>query len=284
MPGARRGTFGNAGARPAPRTRFVPFETARRPMASAGTAKVAELVDAPALGAGGAARGGSSPPFRTTIRNIARIRRTCKPVWRRSASSSAGSTCRFRVAEIESEVEKRLARLAKNVKVPGFRPGKVPMKMVAQQYGPQVRTDVITDAVQSRFADAMRDAERARRRLSAHRAARPTPRRRTSSSSRRCSRSIRISGSATCRPSTIERPVAEVGPDDVAPHDRRAAQAADALRARDARRGRDRRSRRSSISPAASTASSSRAARRRISRSSSARAGCCPSSRRRSPG
>ena len=31
------------------------------------------------------------------------------------------------VAQIESEVEQRLARLAKNVKVPGFRPGKVPM-------------------------------------------------------------------------------------------------------------------------------------------------------------
>ena len=61
------------------------------------------------------------------------------------------------VAEIESEVEKRLARLAKNVKVPGFRPGKVPLKMVAQQYGPQVRTEVITDAVQAGFADAMRD-------------------------------------------------------------------------------------------------------------------------------
>jgi len=61
------------------------------------------------------------------------------------------------VAAIENEVEKRLARLAKNVKVPGFRPGKVPMKMVAQQYGPQVRNEVITDAVQSGFADAMRD-------------------------------------------------------------------------------------------------------------------------------
>ena len=61
------------------------------------------------------------------------------------------------LAVIESEVEKRLARLAKSVKVPGFRPGKVPMKMVAQQYGPQVRNEVITDAVQSGFADAVRD-------------------------------------------------------------------------------------------------------------------------------
>ncbi len=59
------------------------------------------------------------------------------------------------LATIESEVEKRLARLAKNAKVPGFRPGKVPMKMVVQQYGPQVRTEVISDTVQASFADAI---------------------------------------------------------------------------------------------------------------------------------
>ena len=61
------------------------------------------------------------------------------------------------VADVESEVAKRLTRLARNVKVPGFRPGKVPMKMVAQQYGPQVRTEVITDKVQAGFADAIKN-------------------------------------------------------------------------------------------------------------------------------
>ena len=34
------------------------------------------------------------------------------------------------VADIETEVAKRLARLARNVKVPGFRPGKVPMQLL----------------------------------------------------------------------------------------------------------------------------------------------------------
>lgn len=58
---------------------------------------------------------------------------------------------------IENEVAKRLARLAKTVKVPGFRPGKVPMKMVAQQYGSQVRSDVVSDTVQATFNDAVRD-------------------------------------------------------------------------------------------------------------------------------
>ena len=61
------------------------------------------------------------------------------------------------VAKIESEINQRLARLAKDAKLPGFRPGKVPMRMIAQQYGPKVRSDVITDAVQARFADALRE-------------------------------------------------------------------------------------------------------------------------------
>jgi trigger factor len=61
------------------------------------------------------------------------------------------------VATIESEISQRLARLAKDVKVPGFRPGKVPMRMIAQQYGPKVRSDVISDAVQAKLADALRE-------------------------------------------------------------------------------------------------------------------------------
>jgi len=61
------------------------------------------------------------------------------------------------VAKIESEINQRLARLAKDAKLPGFRPGKVPMRMIAQQYGSKVRSDVISDAVQARFADALRE-------------------------------------------------------------------------------------------------------------------------------
>jgi len=60
-------------------------------------------------------------------------------------------------AQIEGEVEKRLARLAKTVKLPGFRPGKVPLKMVVQQYGQSVRSDVISDAVQESFNEAVRE-------------------------------------------------------------------------------------------------------------------------------
>jgi trigger factor len=59
-------------------------------------------------------------------------------------------------AQIEEEIQKRLAQLAKTAKVPGFRPGHVPLKMVAQQYGPKVRSDVISDTVQASLTDALR--------------------------------------------------------------------------------------------------------------------------------
>jgi trigger factor len=44
------------------------------------------------------------------------------------------------------------------VKMPGFRPGKVPLKIVAQTYGPQVRNEVLGDAVQKSFSDAVKEA------------------------------------------------------------------------------------------------------------------------------
>ena len=60
------------------------------------------------------------------------------------------------IADIEGEVRKRLTRLARTVKVAGFRPGKAPLRMLDQQYGPQVRSDVITERVQSSFNEAVR--------------------------------------------------------------------------------------------------------------------------------
>jgi trigger factor len=60
--------------------------------------------------------------------------------------------------DIERQVEAKLKQLARNVKMPGFRPGKVPMKLVAQTYGPQVRNEVLGDAVQKSFSDAVREA------------------------------------------------------------------------------------------------------------------------------
>jgi len=62
-------------------------------------------------------------------------------------------------AEIEKQVDERLKKMARNVRMPGFRPGKVPMKIIAQTYGPQVRSEVLGDAVQKSFSDAVKEAK-----------------------------------------------------------------------------------------------------------------------------
>ncbi|MBS0308957.1 MAG: trigger factor [Proteobacteria bacterium] len=56
--------------------------------------------------------------------------------------------------DVKAEVEKRLKVRARTAKAPGFRPGKVPMKMVAAQYGYQVETEVLNDKVGRAFNDA----------------------------------------------------------------------------------------------------------------------------------
>jgi trigger factor len=119
------------------------------------------------------------------------------------------------LADIEAEVAKRLARLAKNVKIAGFRPGKVPMKMVAQQYGPQVRSEVISDTVQASFSDAVREQQ-----LRVAGYPRIEPR-----ADAKDADQLEFSAVFEVYPEiklgdlsgvTIERPVAEVGPEDVA--------------------------------------------------------------------
>ena len=63
-------------------------------------------------------------------------------------------TISFPIADVKSEVEKRLKVRARTAKAPGFRPGKVPMKMVAAQYGYQVENEVLNDKVGQAFAAA----------------------------------------------------------------------------------------------------------------------------------
>src|SRR3954462_4433103 len=62
------------------------------------------------------------------------------------------------INEVEQQFGERLRKIARGMKMSGFRPGKVPLKLVAQQYGPQVRSEVIGDALQKRFSDAVKEA------------------------------------------------------------------------------------------------------------------------------
>jgi trigger factor len=56
---------------------------------------------------------------------------------------------------IESEIESRLKKVGRSAKIKGFRPGKVPTKVVRQRYGGQIRQEVLSDLMQKSYSDAV---------------------------------------------------------------------------------------------------------------------------------
>ena len=59
--------------------------------------------------------------------------------------------------EVEDQVTRRLGEIGQSVRIPGFRPGKVPMTMLRKRYGPAVRGEVLESTVQDSSAEAMRE-------------------------------------------------------------------------------------------------------------------------------
>jgi trigger factor len=56
---------------------------------------------------------------------------------------------------VEKAVDERLQRVSRTARLKGFRPGKAPIKIIRQQFGAQVRQEVLTDLLQSSFAEAV---------------------------------------------------------------------------------------------------------------------------------
>lgn len=59
------------------------------------------------------------------------------------------------IADIEKGTDERLQRMSRSVKMPGFRPGKVPLKLVKAQYGDQARHEVLSEVLDRAFGDAV---------------------------------------------------------------------------------------------------------------------------------
>ena len=59
--------------------------------------------------------------------------------------------------EIQQKVDARLQEMSKQVKIKGFRPGRVPMSVVRQRYGRQVRLEIANEAMQSSLQQAIQD-------------------------------------------------------------------------------------------------------------------------------
>jgi trigger factor len=56
---------------------------------------------------------------------------------------------------VDGAVEKKLRDAARNVRLPGFRPGKVPMKVMQQRFGAGVRQEVIGEVISQSFQEAV---------------------------------------------------------------------------------------------------------------------------------
>ena len=56
---------------------------------------------------------------------------------------------------VDSEVDSRLQKEARNVRLPGFRPGKVPMKVMRQRFGAGVRQQVLGEVMSQSFQEAV---------------------------------------------------------------------------------------------------------------------------------
>ncbi len=61
--------------------------------------------------------------------------------------------------EIQQAIDERLQRVSRTAKLKGFRPGKAPIKIIRQQFGAQVRQEVISDLMQQSFSRAVTEAK-----------------------------------------------------------------------------------------------------------------------------
>jgi trigger factor len=68
-------------------------------------------------------------------------------------------TLRVPTERVESQIGGRLREIARTARIKGFRPGKVPAKVIEQRYGPQVRSEVLDELLSQGFDQAVRENE-----------------------------------------------------------------------------------------------------------------------------
>ena len=61
--------------------------------------------------------------------------------------------------EIESEVSKRLHDVTRQTRIPGFRPGKAPLRIIRQRFSPRITNEVVMETIQSSYDAALRQRE-----------------------------------------------------------------------------------------------------------------------------
>jgi trigger factor len=61
--------------------------------------------------------------------------------------------------QIQKAIDERLQRVSRTAKLKGFRPGKAPIKIIRQQFGDQVRQEVLSELMQQSFSRAINEAK-----------------------------------------------------------------------------------------------------------------------------
>ena len=78
-----------------------------------------------------------------------------------SIEKREGIQCVFKIelpaSEIDQEVTARIKKIAKTAKIDGFRPGKVPVNMVKEKHGSQVRLEVVGDVLPKKYSQVLAD-------------------------------------------------------------------------------------------------------------------------------
>jgi trigger factor len=59
--------------------------------------------------------------------------------------------------DIDAQISRRLGEIGRTFRMPGFRPGKVPMQLLQRRFGPAVRGEVLENAVQTSSAEAIQE-------------------------------------------------------------------------------------------------------------------------------
>ena len=113
---------------------------------------MAELADALDLGSSGVTRESSSLSFRTNYN-------TKNTVMQISIEKTGSLERKMRVAlpeeRVRGEIENRLHSLMRTTRVPGFRPGKVPLKIIENRYGKTLRQEVIGKMIRTSLYEAL---------------------------------------------------------------------------------------------------------------------------------
>ena len=63
------------------------------------------------------------------------------------------------IADVEKQMDERLKRMGKNMKMPGFRPGKVPLNIIKQQYGDQARHEILSEELDRVFGQTVTEKQ-----------------------------------------------------------------------------------------------------------------------------